>query len=215
MRIFLRLLIKLLPVLVLVFALIYVINQFDWPFQHKKAPETVITHNTILQKIESLGKLELVKYNFQEVTTLSEKNERYLGIFPSGDSKVILISHGEAVGCIDLTKIRQEDIRMTSDSLIVALPPPEICYHKLNLDKTRIYSIEKGVYYRKESELIEKAYQLAEAQIKKAALDADILIQTQENATVLLKPLLEEVAEKKVYFAHSLESENIKHYKGL
>lgn len=200
------------PILALIFALVYIINQLGWPFQSKREPETIITHNTILEKIESLGKLELVKYNFQEVTTLTERNERYLGIFPSGDSKVILISHGEAVGCIDLTKIRQEDVHMSADSLIITLPPPEICYHKLNLDKTRIYSVDKGVYYRKESELVEKAYQLAETQIKKAALDADILVKTQENATIMLKPLLEEVTDKKVYFSHQLTPENIQLY---
>ncbi len=207
MRIFFRLLIKLLPVLMVVLVLIYIISQFGWSFQTNNAPKTSITHNTILEKIESLGKLELVKYSFQEVTTLTERNERYLGIFPSGDSKVILISHGEAVGCIDLTKIRQEDIRLTSDSLIVTLPMPEICYHKLNLDKTRIYSVEKGVYYRKESELVEKAYQLAEAQIKKAALEADILVKTQENAAALLMPFFKEISEKKVYFSHTLDTD--------
>lgn len=210
MRIFFRLLVKLLPFLALVFILIYVISQFGGSFQKNKAPETSVTYNTILEKIESLGKLELVKYNFQEVTTLTERNERYLGIFPSGDSKVILISHGEAVGCIDLSKIRQEDIHLTSDSLIVALPPPEICYHKLNLDKTRIYSVEKGVYYRKESELVEKAYRLAEAQIEKAALDADILSKTQENALKMLTPLFEEISARKVYFSHALRTEDIK-----
>ncbi len=209
MRILLRLLIKLLPILALVFVLIYVANQLGWLFQNTRTPETSITHNTILEKIESLGKLELVKYNFQEVTTLTERNERYLGIFPSGDSKVILISHGEAVGCIDLTKIRQDDIHLTADSLIVTLPPPEVCYHKLNLDKTKIYSVEKGVYYRKESELVERAYQLAEAQIKKAALDADILVKTQENATILLKPLFEEISARKVYFNHALDTESL------
>lgn len=209
MRIFLRLLVKLLPILALVFILMYIISQFGWTFQKNNVAETSVTHNTILEKIESLGKLELVKYNFQEVTTLTERNERYLGIFPSGDSKVILISHGEAVGCIDLSKIRQEDIHLTADSLIIALPPPEICYHKLNLDKTKIYSVEKGVYYRKESELVEKAYQLAETQIKKAALDADILVKTQENALIMLTPLFEEISERKVYFSHALRTEDI------
>lgn len=212
MNTLLKLLQKLLPWTVLILVLLYIYNQVNWPFKNKETPATIITHNTILEKIESLGKLELVKYNFQEVTTLTEKNERYLGIFPAGDSKVILISNGEAVGCIDLTKIKAEDINLSGDSLIVYLPPPEVCYHKLNLDKTRIFSVEKGVYYRNESDLIEKAYKLAENEIEQAALNADILNKTLENAEIILRPLLEEVAGRKVYFGHHLLQEEIQMY---
>lgn len=212
MNLLFRLLFKLLPWVALILVLFYVFNHFKWPFKNKETPATIITHNTILEKVEALGKLEMVKYNFQEVTTLTEKNERYLGIFPAGDSKVILISNGEAVGCIDLTKIKAGDINFSGDSLIVYLPEPEICYYKLNLEKTKIYAVEKGVYYKKENELIERAYKLAENEIKQAALNADILNKTWENATVILQPLLEEIAGQKVYFGRHLSEGEILEY---
>lgn len=210
MRLFLKIILKFLPWLVLIGILIFFISKIQgWPFSSEEEPETSVTHTTILNKIEALGKLELVKYNFQEVTELTEKNSNFLGIFPSGDSKAVLISQGEAVGCIDLTKIRQDDIVIMGDSIFITMPEPEICYHKLNMEKTRIYSIEKGVYYKDEKKMIEKAYRLAERQIRQAALESGILEQTRQNSELILLPLMEELSDKKVFFKRPLDRENI------
>lgn len=212
MRLFLKIILKFLPWLVLIGILIFFISKIQgWPFSSKEEPETSVTHTTILNKIEALGKLELVKYNFQEVTELTEKNSNFLGVFPSGDSKAVLISQGEAVGCIDLTKIKQDDIVIMGDSIFITMPEPEICYHKLNMEKTRIYSIEKGVYYKDEKKMIEKAYRLAERQIRQAALESGILEQTRENSELILLPLMEELSDKKVFFKRPLDRENINH----
>lgn len=210
MHLFIRIILKFLPWILIVLVLLYFISNINsWPFSKPETAETEITHTTILHKIEALGKLELVKYNFQEITELTERNNNFLGIFPSGDSKAVLISQGEAVGCIDLTKIKQDDIIITGDSLLITLPDPEICYYKLNMEKTRIYSIERGVYYKDEKQMIQKAYRLAERQIKQAALDSGILDQTRDNSQLILLPLLEEVSNRKVFFRRSLETENL------
>ncbi len=153
-----------------------------------EAPVEVINHNTILESIEALGKLELVKYNFKEVTELTEKNRSYLGLFKVPDSKAVLITNGQAVGCINLKSIAQEDIIIEQDTLYIKLPQPELCFYKLDLNSSRIYSVEKTVYYKDDKKLIEKAYRMAENQIKNAALRSGILEQTSNNAEVMLRP---------------------------
>lgn len=210
-HLFLKVILKILPWLVLILLFYFLLaNYTGWPFGETEEPKTEISNTTILTKIEALGKLELVKYNFQEITELTEKNSKFLGIFPSGDSKAVLISQGEAVGCIDLTQISARDILVKGDSFIIKLPAPELCYYKLNMEKTRIYSIEKGVYYKDEREMIQKAYRVAERQIKEAALESGILEKTEENAEIILQPFLEEVTKKKVYFSRSMKQENIR-----
>ena len=207
MRLILRLFIKLLPWIILFAIFLYVWNSVGWPFGGHEKDEVQVTSTTVLEKIESLGNLELVKYNFQDVTELNEKNSKYLGIFPAGDSKAVLISYGEAAGCLDLRKIAPEDIVLAGDSLVITLPEPEICYYKLDMEKTRIYSIEKGVYYKDERKLIEKAYKSAESEIRASALRSGILEKTLENAEILLKPFLEEVSDKKVFFNYEVKKE--------
>lgn len=209
LRLFLRLLFKLLPWLILIGIGIFAWSKGTfWPFsEEKEVPDTRVIHHSVLQKVEALGKLELVKFNFQDITELTEKNNKYLGIFPAGDSRVILISHGEAVGCIDLTRLKAEDLVVSRDSLVINIPEPELCYHKLDLNKTRLYAVEQGVYYKEENEMIEKAYRKAESNIRDVALESGILEQTRKNAELFLRPILEEISGKKVYFSHEVTIE--------
>lgn len=159
-----------------------------------------VNHQTVLQEVEKLGRLELVRYNFKEVTELKEKNEPYLWVFDVPDSKVLVISSGEAVGCIDLTKMTEQDIIEKPDTVMIRLPEPELCYYKLNMEDTKIYSIEKQVYFKEDTKLAEKALKLAERQIKKAALESNILEETRQNAKTMLEPWLEKVSGKEVVF---------------
>lgn len=178
----------------------------NW-FDRRQEPVETVSHHTILQEIEKLGRLELVHHNYKEITELKEKNEPYLWLFEVPDSKVVVISHGEAVGCVDLQKILERDIRIEGDTVLIHLPEPELCYYKLDMENTRIYSIEKQVYYKKDSELAQKALRLAERQMRDAALKSGILEQTRQNAETMLKPFLENVSGRKVIFLEQLPEE--------
>lgn len=203
-----RYILKILPWLLLAFIVaIFWIFPFNW-FGKKSVNEEVITHHSILESVESLGKLELVKYNFKEITEISEKNSAYLGIFKVPDSKALLISSGEAVGCLDLQLLKEKDIRITEDTLFIMLPKPELCYYKLNLKESKVLSVQKSVYYKDDKQLIEKAYKLAEGQIKNAALTSGILEQTKENAKSMLKPFLSKVSGKQVQFVENINEED-------
>ena len=159
-----------------------------------------VSNEIILSEIENLGRLELVRYHFKEITELEKASKEYLKIFKLGpDSKIALISVGEAVGCIDLTKMESSDISASGDSVFIHLPDPELCYYKLDLNKTRIYSLQTNPLID-EKAFVKKAYQNAEDEIKQAALKSGILKQTEQNARMLLKPLLEEISGKTVVF---------------
>lgn len=161
-----------------------------------KKEETIITNTTVLQEIENIGKLELVKYHFKEVVEFEKGSYSWL---PS--SKVVLIAGGEAVGCVDLKKIQEQDIVISGDTALINLPAPEICYFKIDHEKSKVYSLEYT--YFQDKNLIDQAYKAAEGQLKKAALDLNILEQTRENAEVILKPLLEKITQKKVIFLYN------------
>lgn len=203
-----RLLLRWLPWVLAILGVYLLVKQTaGWFTGEEEGPTEVVTHSIVLQEIENLGKMELVRYNFKELTELNEKNKPYLGMFDVPDSRVVVISHGEAVGCIDLSKIKTEDITEQGDSVFVRLPPPEMCYYKLDMENTRIYSIEKQVYFKKESELAQKALRLAERQMREAALQSGLLEQTRKNAETMLKPLLENVSGKTIIFLDQLPEE--------
>lgn len=204
----LRIILRWLPWALAIFGIYFLVKEAaDWFPKKEEAPVEVVAHHLVLEEIEKLGKMELVRYNFKEITEINEKNKPYLWFFDVPDSRVVVISHGEAVGCLDLSKIQGRDIVEQGDTVLVRLPEPELCYYKLDMENTTIYSVEKQVYFKKESALVEKALRMAERKMRDAALESGILEQTRENAETMLKPLLEGVSGKTVIFLDQLPEE--------
>ena len=155
-----------------------------------KPPVTETTHDIIVEKIEGMGKLELVKYHFKDVVTHTEVYDW----FP--DPKVLLIVAGEAVGCLDLTKIDSTSVLVVGDTVSVFLPEPEFCYVKVDHQNSTVY--ETHFTYWNEAEMVDEAYRLAETEIQKSAEQSHVLDQTREQAQLILKPILEAFTGKTV-----------------
>jgi len=214
-----KLLFKILPwllLLIIVFTL-YLTNH--WPFGKSQKNNQILMESTvILREIENLGKLELVKYNFKEVFEYKRLSDGKLvgnallkATDYDPDLSVILIASGEAVGCIDLTKVTLSDIETSEDSLFIQLPAPELCYYKLDLDNTKIYSFSKESWWSRifsddeeKNEVLQIAYREAEDRLKESAIESGIFNSTNENSKTMLMPLLEQLSGKKVKINTSL-----------
>jgi hypothetical protein len=190
----LRVLIRLLPWILVITVGIFIWRSFKDFFgtDAKETPAVSVNYNTILTSVEELGKMELVRYNFKDVVEYKKEVSRYIP-----DSKVVLIVAGEAVGCVDFTKIQAGDIVFEGDSVVqIALPEPELCYYKVDHSQSKVFSKENT--YFQDAELVEESFKYAENNVKRAALNSGILRQTTENAEKILKPMLEEITGKRV-----------------
>ena len=168
-------------------------------------PSRIIQNNVVLKEMEAMGKVELVKYNFKEITEVTDIAETYFDLFKLGpDQKIALISEGQAVGCIDLARLQAHDILIEGDTMHIRLPPPEICYYKLDLQRTRIYSLQTNPF-EDNDDFIEEAYRQAEKEIHEAALNSGILDQTRTNAEMVLVPMLEKMTGKTVVVQFGLQ----------
>jgi ABC-type phosphate transport system auxiliary subunit len=152
---------------------------------------TVVTQNMVLKEITTMGKLELINYQFKDVVESEIKKT----LFP--DAKALLIVSGHAIGCIDLTKVQGENINQQGDSLFIRLPKAELCVNKVDHSQSRVYDTNMFAL-TDEAELVDEAYKQAEAQITDAALEQGILEQSQVQAQKILVPLLEKISGKKV-----------------
>lgn len=157
------------------------------------------SHTLVLEEISSMGKLELVKYNFKDVVE-QEIVRQWLP-----NSRAILIVQGEAIGCIDLTLLHPTDIQVTRDSLIVHLPEPELCVFKIDHNRSRIYNTEYT--FLDEGRLIEQAYRQAEVKLKESAIEMGILDQAKANASKVLTPILEKSSGKAVAITFPLRAQ--------
>jgi hypothetical protein len=177
---------SLITIAFLVFMFYYIRRQFS-------LTRSVLTEDMMIEKITAMGKLELVKYSIKDV--LERKELRM--ILP--DKRILFVAAGEVAGCIDLTKVKKEDIVKTgSDSLTINLPEPEICYFKLDHQRSKVYDVS-GVWFPGDSkDMVEGIYKIAEKKMLQNAREQNILGKTKENATLIFKPMLENISGKKV-----------------
>lgn len=169
----------------LVFLFFYIKHQFT-------TTRTEINEDVMVSRIVSMGKLELVKYAMKDVV---EKKELHI-IMP--DSRVLFVAVGEVTGCIDLTKVRKDDIRQSKDSVWVTLPKPEICYVKIDHQKSKVYDVSGVWFADKAKDMVEDVYKIAETKMLNTAREMNLLGKAQTNADLIFKPFLENVSEKKV-----------------
>jgi ABC-type phosphate transport system auxiliary subunit len=155
--------------------------------------ETKITQNIVLKEVVAMGKMELVNFQFRDVV----ESEIQKALLPN--AKVLLVISGQSVGCIDLTKIKQQDIDLKGDSLKIKLPLPEICVNKIDHSQSKVYDMSLFSLLD-QSQLIDEAYKKAELQIKDSAMQMGIIEQTKQNADKILRPMFEKISGKKVGF---------------
>ncbi|WP_035565854.1 DUF4230 domain-containing protein [Hymenobacter sp. IS2118] len=162
-------------------------------------PQVTVTHNTVLTQVEALGRLELVRYRFKDVVEYKRRTYRFLP-----ESKVALVVAGEAVGCIDLRKLKPQDVVLEGDSIVrVSLPAPELCSFQVNHNQSRVFSTENGFF--QDAELVDEGYKYAEAQVRNAALQSGILAATQRNAEQILVPMLRTLTGRRVILGQQMQ----------
>jgi len=161
-------------------------------------PRVTVTHNTVLTKVEGLGRLELVRYRFKDIVEYKKSTYRFLP-----DAKVALIVAGDAVGCLDLRKVRAQDVVFEGDSVVrIALPAAELCTWQVDHSKSRVYSVENGFF--QDAELVDESYKYAEKNVRTAALQSGILAQTERNAQQILRPMLETMTGRRVVLTRQM-----------
>lgn len=156
-------------------------------------PTAVTTHQVLVERIEAMGKLELVKYRFSDV--IEHKN---VSTFLP-DASVLLIVKADAVGCVDLTRLNADNIYVAGDSVSIRLPQPEICYVKIDHSASRVYDTKMAFF--REATLVDEAFKGAEQEVAKEVRKSDILQQTKANAMHVFRPFLQGLGFSKISIA--------------
>jgi hypothetical protein len=178
----------------MVFFLVIIASVIFLVFYLKKqfATQSELNQDIMVSKITAMGKLELVKYSMKDVV---EKKELHT-ILP--DARVLFVAVGEVTACIDLTKVKKEDITQSKDSIWLTLPKPEICYVKLDHQKSRVYDVSGVWFPDKAKTMVEDVYKIAEKKMLTTAGEMNLLGKAQENAGLIFLPFLQNVSGKKV-----------------
>ena len=154
---------------------------------------------TYINEIRALARLETIQYSIEKVIT-GQTNQGSLA-FAFGD-KLLFVAHGTVIAGIDMEKLQPENMRLDNGLLTVQLPPAEILVSTLDNDKSYVYDRQTGLLAKPDPNLETQVRQVAEDEVRKAALEDGILAQAQTNAEIYLLKFFMALGYKSVVFAH-------------
>jgi hypothetical protein len=154
---------------------------------------------TYITEIRALARLETIQYSVEKVIT-AEVGQGTFG-FAFGD-RLLFVAHGIVIAGIDMEKLQPGDLRLDGGVLYVRLPPTEIFIATLDNSKSYVYDRDTGLLTKGNIDLETLARQIAEDEIRKAALEDGILVQGQRNAENYLLKFFNALGYKNVIFQY-------------
>ncbi len=153
---------------------------------------------TIINEVQSLARLETIRYTVEKVVT-AEVNQGVLG--PLFGDRLLFVAHGYVIAGIDMSKIKPEDLWLEGGLLNVRLPATEILVATLDNDKSYVYDRVTGLFTHGDPALETQVRQVAEQEILKAAIQDGILDQATTNTQTYLRWFFETLGYKNIRFA--------------
>ena len=158
----------------------------------------VIDPPSVVMQIRGLSQLVTVKYTIQKAVALEEQK------VPFGTERLLLFVQAEVAAGLDLSHLRDDDIRLLPDgAVLVSLPPAEITSVEIDDKLTRVWdrSITWWTPWVPYNQDLERQARLeARKEAEKAARDMGILNQSRKNAEGIIRGLLMSTGAKDVKF---------------
>src|SRR6185369_16523755 len=146
----------------------------------------------VVQRIQHLSRLETVVYSLDTIVEGS-KSSAVLPDLLAGD-RILLVVHGQAIGGIDLSQLKPEDVRIKDNkgarSIRVTLPASQLFLTSIDNQHTRVYARSTGILVPVDQNLESETRVKAEQQLQQAALSDGILDAATKNARASVATLL-------------------------
>jgi hypothetical protein len=163
----------------------------------KKEEEVDLT--SLVTRVRDLSRLETASMHVVHVGTLTQSYEMVPNAL-AGD-EITFFATGDVIAGVDLSQLKQQDIRREPDGTItLRLPPSQILVTRLDNRESRVITRNTGVLRRADTHLESRAREYAEQGIRTEALKKGILPMASQNAEVKVGELLHTLGFRKVRF---------------
>lgn len=163
----------------------------------QKHEERIDLALTITQ-IRALNRLETAH---MQVTNVSTVKQSY-GAIPNalaGD-ELTFLAVGDVVAGIDLSRLKNDDVRAEGETLTIALPSSQILMTRIDNHRSKVLDRDTGVLRRADVDLESRARAGAEVAIRNEAVRRGILDLASRNAQNQLAEFLRKAGFTKVRF---------------
>ncbi len=166
-------------------------------------PAIVPNASTIVKEINDLARLETASFEFEKIVTAESNQEILWGAM--GES-MIFVGYGKVYAGVDFQEMSPEDLVVIDPTTVeVHLPPAKIFEDIPVLDNERSFVADRdtGIFASADPELETQVRQAAEASIREAAQESDILERANANAEQYMVNFLQGVGFENVIFVEN------------
>jgi hypothetical protein len=153
------------------------------------------TYNTavLLRQVQTLSQLVTVKYVLEKVVILEDPPQNPVRRLLPDETRVILVAHGIVKAGVDLSRLKNGDLKLSGNRIEITLPPAQITDSYLDDTQTKV--IERNTSFLRDfnKDLEQNARQTAVDDIRRAAKSSGILKDADERARAQLRLLFEEL----------------------
>lgn len=182
-----------LPIIVLLLAGTISVNSIVGNFRDIFTKPAVITAQTVLERVQGMSNLTVVRYNYSSLITSEREMPGILAALYG--ERQVMVAVGQINAGIDLSQITAEDVTTDGNTVIVKLPPPVLQECFLNDSASYIVSRDTGIFASSAPNLDTDARRFAVHQFRDSAIEAGILDEVQAHAREVVGNLVIAVAD--------------------
>ena len=167
------------------------VNNFRSLFSFSISKPQTDVSTVVVNQIRNASELTTTIFTMQTVVPTSQN--RKIGDWQIGTTKLVYIAHGEVRAGVDLSQLTPENVKVTGEQVNIQLPPPQILDGKIDVDRSRVYSYDQGFLNlgpHVPNELQTLAQQKALSEVVSAACHTGILEQANKQAHSAIANLL-------------------------
>jgi Protein of unknown function (DUF4230) len=161
--------------------------------------EETVDLGTLVTRVRDLNRLETATMRVTSISTIKQTYDLIPNAL-AGD-ELTLYATGDVIAGVDLSLLKQEDVRREPDgTIVVRLPEPQLLVSRIDNRTTRVTGRRTGVFRRADVGMEGRARQYAEQNIRNEAVHKGILPLAQQNAEARIAGLLYTLGATKVRF---------------
>jgi hypothetical protein len=169
------------------------------PFFYEERAEQTTSGPVVVEGIQKLDQLATVRFTESVPITKESGGTGFERLF-SGE-RVLLIASGEVEAGVDLSKLDRDSVIVRGETVTIRLPEAEVLSTNLNEGETRVYDRDfSPLNLRPDDGLVERARAEAEDEVRRAALENDIIGYAQSNAEESIRAFVLTLGFERVEF---------------
>ncbi len=166
-----------------------------WRHTQRKVEQAFTPHeeqidlSAVVTRVRALNRLETASMHVVHVSTITQSYQLVPNAI-AGD-ELTFFAAGDVIAGIDLSQLKQEDVRRDADgTIVVRLPPSQVLVTRIDNRESRVINRKTGMFRRADMNLESRARQYAEQGIRNEAVNKGILPLASQNAEIKVAGLL-------------------------